>query len=198
MVGRNQGEEPTFFSSSSEFHKWLDRHHASESELLVGFYKKVTGRGITYPEALDEALAFGWIDGVRRRLDAEAYTIRFTPRKPGSIWSAVNIRRVKELIKHGRMQPPGFRSFEARDEKKTKQYSYEREAAEFTAAETAVLRANRKASAFWDAQPPGYRKVVTFWVMSAKKEETRRRRLAQLIECSAKRERIDLLKPNSK
>ncbi|MGB7760708.1 MAG: YdeI/OmpD-associated family protein [Bryobacteraceae bacterium] len=191
--------KPAFFVSAADFRDWLARRHATASELLVGFYKKESGRGgITYPEALDEALAFGWIDGVRKRIDAESYTIRFTPRKPGSTWSAVNIKRVGELSAQGLMTPPGLRAFDERDEQKTRQYSYERERGKLDPALDATLRANLKAAAFFDAQPPGYRKTVIFWVMSAQKEETRTRRLAQLIERSARGARIDLLNPNRK
>jgi uncharacterized protein YdeI (YjbR/CyaY-like superfamily) len=184
---------PTFFESAAEFRRWLTKHHASATELLVGLYKKESGRGITYPEALDEALSFGWIDGVRKRFDVESYTIRFTPRKPHSIWSQVNIRRAKELIALGRMKAPGLRAFELRDEQRTKQYSYEREQARFDAALEELLRANPTAATFFDAQPPGYRKVVTFWVMSAKREETRARRMGILIQCAERGRRIDLL-----
>jgi uncharacterized protein YdeI (YjbR/CyaY-like superfamily) len=187
--------KPAFFESAAEFRAWLAKHHASETQLLVGFHKKATGRGITYQEALDEALAHGWIDGVRKRLDDSSYTIRFTPRKPGSIWSVVNTRRLQELIAQKRMKPPGLRVFEQRDQAKTRQYSYERENAKLDTALEAALRANAKAAAFFDAQPPGYRKITTFWVMSAKQEATRSRRLAQLIERSAQGARIDLLKP---
>ena len=189
---------PTFFQSQADFRRWLDQHHATARELSVGFYRKASGRGITYAEALDEALAFGWIDGVRQRIDAEAYTIRFTPRRPGSIWSAVNVKRAGELISRGLMQPPGLQVFRERDEHKTRQYSYEREQGKLDSSLQETLRANRKASLFFDAQPPGYRRTATFWVMSAKKEETRARRLAHLIERSASGNRIDLLKPNQK
>lgn len=191
--------KPAFFKSAADFRDWLARHHADARELLMGFYRKESGRGgITYPEALDEALSFGWIDGVRKRIDAESYTIRFTPRKPGSIWSAVNIQRVGELTARGLMKPPGLRVYAERDERKSRQYSYEREQAQLDPALDAALRANPKASAFFDAQPPGYRRITAFWVMSAKKEETRARRLAHLIERSASGARIDLLKPNRK
>ncbi|HUI58331.1 MAG TPA: YdeI/OmpD-associated family protein [Bryobacteraceae bacterium] len=188
--------KPAFFKSAADFRAWLDQHHATGNELLVGFYRKESGRGITYPEALDEALAFGWIDGVRKRMNAEAYTIRFTPRKTGSVWSAVNIRRVRALMGRGLMKPPGLRAFEERDERKAGLYSYEREHAKLDPVLEAALRANRQASSFFDAQPPGYRKVATFWVMSAKKEETRSRRLARLMECSGRGKRIDALSPN--
>ena len=190
--------KPTFFKSAADFRGWLDKHHATARELLVGFYRKELGRGITYPEALDEALSFGWIDGVRKRIDVKAYTIRFTPRKPGSIWSVVNIQRVRELTSRGRMKPSGLRVFRERDEHKTRQYSYERDHTRLDPALDATLRANQKASSFFDAQPPGYRKKVSFWVMSAKKEETRARRLAHFIERSASGTRIDQLNPNRK
>jgi uncharacterized protein YdeI (YjbR/CyaY-like superfamily) len=184
---------PAFFESAAEFRRWLAKHHANTSELLVGLYKKESGRGMTYPEALDEALSFGWIDGVRKRFDEGSYTIRFTPRKPRSIWSEVNIRRAKELIALGRMKAPGLRAFELRDESRAKQYSYEREQAQFDAALHGSLRANPSAAEFFDAQPPGYRKLATFWVMSAKREETRAKRMGQLIECSEQGRRIGLV-----
>ena len=190
--------KPTFFPSAAEFRDWLDRNHATATELLLGLPKKKFGRGLTYKDALDEALAFGWIDGVRKRLDDDAYTIRFTPRKPGSTWSVVNTKRVHELMKLGRMHPAGLREFENRDEKKTRRYSYERERPRFDPGLEAALRANRKASGFFDAQPPGYRKLTTFWVMSAKRPETRMSRLAHLIECSASGRRIDMLRPAKK
>lgn len=185
-----------FFESGKEFRAWLEARHASESKLLLGFYKKELARGISYAEALDAALAFGWIDGVRKRLNAEAYTIRFTPRKARSIWSAVNIKRAKELEAAGRMAPTGLRAFRERDEKRAKLYSYERAAAKLDPGLAAKLRANRKAAEFFDAQPAGYKRVAIFWVMSAKKQETRERRLDVIIASSAKRKRIDMLKPS--
>jgi uncharacterized protein YdeI (YjbR/CyaY-like superfamily) len=194
----NAQGKPRFFRSAAEFRRWLGRCHARERELLVGFYKKELGRGLTYPEALDAALSFGWIDGVRKRFDAEAYTIRFTPRKRESVWSVVNIRRARELIAQGLMQAPGLRAFRERDEKKTRQYSYEREEARLDPALKAALRANRKASFFFDAQPAGYKRTAIFWVMSARREETRARRLAVVIERSASGARIDALKPSGR
>jgi uncharacterized protein YdeI (YjbR/CyaY-like superfamily) len=191
--------KPSFFPSAAGFREWLDRHHVTAPELLVGFHKKESGRGgITYSEALDAALCYGWIDGVRKSIDAESYTIRFTPRRPGSRWSEVNIARVRELIAQGPMQPPGLRAFAERDERKTQQYSYEREQGSLDPALEAALRANGKASEFFATQPPGYRKTAVFWVMSAKREETRGRRFAHLIERSAAGVRIDLLNPNRK
>lgn len=185
-----------FFESGKEFRAWLEARHASESELLVGFYKKELARGISYAEALDAALAFGWIDGVRKRLNAEAYTIRFTPRKARSIWSAVNIKRAKELEAQGLLAPAGLRAFRERDEKRAKLYSYERAAAKLDPGLAAKLRANRKAAEFFDAQPARYKRVAIFWVMSAKKQGTRERRLDVIIASSAKRKRIDMLKPS--
>lgn len=182
-----------FFQSAAEFHRWLEEHHATARELLVGFYRKELGRGIAYSEALDEALAFGWIDGIRKRVDGETYTIRFTPRKPRSVWSAINTRRVRQLISQGLMQPSGLRVFRERREQPT-----ERRCESLAPALDAALRANRKASSFFDAQPPGYRRIMILWVMSAKREETRARRLALLIERSANGTRVDLLNPNRK
>jgi uncharacterized protein YdeI (YjbR/CyaY-like superfamily) len=194
----DRGIRPIFFKSAADFRSWLQKHHTTARELLAGFYKKDSSRGVTYPEALDGTLSFGWIDGVRKRIDAEAYTIRFTPRKPNSIWSEVNIRRVQELISQGLMRPSGLRVFRERDEQKTRQYSYERGHAKLDPALDAALRANQKASSFFEALPPGYRKTAIFWVMSAKKEATRARRLAHLIERSASGNRIDLLNPRRK
>ena len=187
--------KPVFFDCGADFGKWLSKHHGSETELLVGFHKKATGRGVSYKDALDEALAYGWIDGVRRRVDDEAYTIRFTPRKPGSIWSVVNTKRVKELIADGRMKPPGLRAFEDRDARKTRRYSYEKEHAKLDTGLEAALRGNSQAAAFFDAQPPGYRKLVTHWITSAKQEETRARRMEKLVEYCARGVRIDFMKP---
>jgi uncharacterized protein YdeI (YjbR/CyaY-like superfamily) len=189
---------PTFFASRGAFRAWLDAHHDRETELLVGFYKRsARASGITYQEALDEALAYGWIDGVRRRLDAERWTIRFSPRKARSIWSSVNTKRVRELIALKRMHPAGMRAFEARDPKRSGIYGHEREEMTFDAASAKTFAANKRAKTFFDAQPPGYKRITTYWVMSAKKEETRMRRLAQLIEKSARGTRIDFMKPGS-
>ena len=179
-----------FFPSAGELHAWLAAHHADRDELVVGFYKKGSRKqGVTYLEALEEALCFGWIDGVRRSLDADRYEIRFTPRKKGSIWSKVNVGHVERLAKAGRMQPPGVAAFEARTAKRTGIYSFEQSRpTELDTARSARLRANAAASTYFDAQPPSYRRTVAFWVMSAKKEETRDRRLEVLIRSSAKGE----------
>jgi len=187
---------PKFFKSQSAFHTWLDKNHATASELLVGFHKKASGGGgLTYQEALDDALVYGWIDGVRRRLDDHRWTIRFTPRTARSIWSTVNTARVKELIKLGRMMPPGMRAFEARDPKRSGIYGHERETATLDPALAKALRANAKATAFFEAQPPGYRKIITHWIMSGKREDTRMRRLETLIDHCVRGARIDFMKP---
>jgi uncharacterized protein YdeI (YjbR/CyaY-like superfamily) len=188
--------EPVFFATPEEFRAWLEAHHATETELLVGFHKKGTGRpSITWPESVDEALCFGWIDGVRKRLDDDRYTIRFTPRKLGSIWSAVNIQRVGELTAQGRMRPAGQRAFGTRDEGRSRVYSYERARAGLSAQDEAAFRANPQAWAFFQAQPPSYRKTAAWWVVSAKREETRGKRLATLIADSEQGRRIASLTP---
>jgi uncharacterized protein YdeI (YjbR/CyaY-like superfamily) len=179
--------KPMFFAQPSAFRAWLEKHHLAAGELLIGFYKKGSGRpSITWPEAVDQALCFGWIDGVRRRLDDESYCIRFTPRRRTSTWSAVNIRRVAELKEQGLMQPAGLDAFGRRSEEKSRTYSYEQErGATLEDAWQKKLQANRKAWAFFQAQPPWYQRTAIHRVVSAKKEETRRRRLDALIEASA-------------
>jgi uncharacterized protein YdeI (YjbR/CyaY-like superfamily) len=194
--------KPTFFRTTAEFRAWLEKHHGSATELLVGFHKERRSANrnrtsMTYQTALDEALAFGWIDGVRRRIDEDRWSIRFTPRRPRSIWSNVNIRHVTRLIAEGRMAPAGLRAYEARSAARSGIYGYEREPRTFDAPATRALAANARAKAFFDAQPPGYRRIMTHWVMSAKKEETRARRLARLIDRSSHAERVNLLKPNA-
>jgi uncharacterized protein YdeI (YjbR/CyaY-like superfamily) len=188
--------EPTFFPTPEDFRAWLAENHDRERELLVGFYKKGSGKpSITWPESVDEALCYGWIDGVRRSLGDEAYTIRFTPRKAKSTWSAVNIKRAGELIEMGRVQPAGLKAFQAREESNSRIYSYEnRDKAALDPALEERFRANEKAWNFFQAQPPGYRKTITFWVMDARQEATRLRRLDQLIADSADGLRIDFLK----
>lgn len=183
--------KPRFFASAEQFRAWLEENHDRRSELLVGFYKRASGRpSMTWPESVDQALCFGWIDGVRKRIDDESYSIRFTPRRPGSIWSAVNIRRATELLALGRMHPEGRRAFEQREEKRSRVYSYENAPQSLPAAGEEKFRSNKKAWAWFSAQPPWYRSVTIRWVCSAKKEETRARRLAQLIDDSAHGRRI--------
>jgi uncharacterized protein YdeI (YjbR/CyaY-like superfamily) len=192
----------TFFKTSTAFRAWMSKNHAKVPELLVGFHKVDSGRqSITYQEALDAALAFGWIDGVRRRIDEFSYSIRFTPRRARSVWSNVNIKRVGELIAAGRMAPPGLDAFERREAKRSGIYSYEStvppSAEAFGERESATFSANRKAWAFFEAQAPYYKKLMVRWTMSAKLEETRERRLAQLIDYSKRGERIPLLGPGT-
>ena len=178
--------EPIYFESPQDFREWLEANHARERELLVGFHKRGTGRpSLTWPESVDEALCYGWIDGVRRSVDAERYTIRFTPRQPKSVWSQVNIRRAKALVSEGRMAPAGLVAFQARDEERTRQYSFERENVALDAAHEREFRRNRRAWKFFESQPPSYRKTALWYVKSAKREETRQRRLRELIEDSA-------------
>jgi uncharacterized protein YdeI (YjbR/CyaY-like superfamily) len=181
---------PRFFRSGKAFRTWLEKHHATERELWVGFYNKASGQGgLTYPEAVDEALSFGWIDGVKKRVDEASYMHRFTPRKRDSYWSAVNTKRFTQLLKRGVVAPPGVEAFERRDRKKTEKYSFERKSAAFDAVAERAFKANADAWTFFRAQPPGYQRLLTFWVMGAKQEETRLRRLAVLVEKSAKGKR---------
>jgi uncharacterized protein YdeI (YjbR/CyaY-like superfamily) len=179
--------KPRFFATPALFRAWLEQHHATQPELLVGFYKKGSGKpSITWPESVDEALCFGWIDGVRKSLTEDAYTIRFTPRKPSSIWSAINVAKIARLEELGKLTEAGRRAFAARNPQRTGVYSFERsEEAKLSAEQERALRANRAAAAFFAAQPPWYRRTATHWVISAKREQTRQRRLEQLIEDSA-------------
>jgi uncharacterized protein YdeI (YjbR/CyaY-like superfamily) len=176
-----------FFATPPDLRTWFESHHDQARELWVGFYKKASGKpSITWPESVDEALCFGWIDGVRKSIDESSYKIRFTPRRPGSIWSAVNIKRAGELTELGRMQPAGLEAFDKRKDARSAVYAYEqRETARLEGAYEEQLRANPKAWAFFQAQPPWYQRAASWWVISAKKEETRLKRLATLIEDSA-------------
>jgi uncharacterized protein YdeI (YjbR/CyaY-like superfamily) len=190
---------PTFFKTAAQFRAWLQKHHDNTTELWLGMYKKGSGRpSVTYKEALDEALCFGWIDGVRKSLDAEAYVQRFTPRKSKSYWSTVNTKRAQELIAGGRMKAPGLAAFERRDKSATAKYSFERETAGFEAASLKQFRANRAAWAFFSEQAPYYRRLMAHWTTSAKREETRASRLAILIKESAAGRRVGLLSPRKK
>jgi uncharacterized protein YdeI (YjbR/CyaY-like superfamily) len=189
--------KPVFFATPSDFRKWLHASHAHEIELLVAFYKKSSGKtSITYAEALDEALCYGWIDGVRKNIAEDAYTIRFTPRKPKSQWSAVNIRHVKRLTQAGRMLASGLKAFEGA-KKQPRKYAYEqRYEAKLDKAAEHEFRSNPAAWGYFQAQPRWYRHTATFWVVSAKKEETRQRRLAELIaDCAASKPIKRLTRP---
>ena len=180
--------KPRFFATPADFRRWLEDHHGTASELWVGFHKRGSGKpSITWPESVDEALCFGWIDGIRRSVDATSYRIRFTPRRASSTWSAVNTRRMAELIAVGRARPAGIEAFERRSEAKSGIYSYEqRRSAELGETYELRFRADREAWSYFQEQPPWYRRTATWWVVSAKREETRARRLATLIDCSAR------------
>ena len=183
--------KPTFFASPQKFRKWLEKNHDKASELLVGFYKKGSGKpSITWQESVDQALCFGWIDGVRRRLDEESYTIRFSRRRPASNWSAINIKRATELRELGLMHDAGHSAFDRRQEYKSPIYSYENAPKSFVPADEKKFRANKQAWNFFNEQAPSYRRMVIFWIMSAKKQETHDKRLAKLIDFSAKGRRI--------
>ena len=188
--------EAIFFNSAKAFRAWLGVNHRKATELWVGFWKKHTGKpSLTWRESVDEALCHGWIDGIRRSRDGESYVQRFTPRRKSSTWSAINIRRVAELTKDGRMRPAGLAAFEARDPAKAQLYSFEQRATvTLTAVETKRFRAKRAAWRFFESQPPGYRRTATWWVVSAKRLETRAKRLATLIADSAAGLRIGMLR----
>src|SRR5215471_10419410 len=180
---------PKFFPTPSAFRKWLAANHAKSDELWVGFYKKSSGKpSITWPESVDEALCFGWIDGVRKSLDEQSYVIRFSPRKPNSIWSAVNIRNMERLISEQRVQPAGLRAYEARKENRSGIYSYEQRSPELVEPYARMFKRHRSAWKFFSAQPPGYRKMMNWYVVSAKQEATRLKRLDILIKSSARGE----------
>jgi len=179
--------QPKFFTSPEKFRHWLERNHDSAIEMLVGFHKKSSAKkSVTYAEALDEALCFGWIDGIRKNLNETSYTIRFTPRKTSSIWSLVNVRHVERLQKEGRMQPAGIEAYERRAPERTGIYSFENRPRELSPEYEKTFRQNKAAWKFFQEQPPGYKRLMVFRTMSAKKEETRLRRLQQLIESSEK------------
>lgn len=175
-----------FFPTPADFRAWLERHHATSKELSVGFHKRDSGKpSITWPESVDVALCYGWIDGVRNSIDALSYRIRFTPRKPSSNWSAINVRRVGELTRLGLMCPAGIKAFEARQADKTGIYAYEQRGnARLTPGDEKTFRANKKGWEYFQAQPPWYRRTATYHVISAKQEKTRQRRLARLIKAS--------------
>jgi uncharacterized protein YdeI (YjbR/CyaY-like superfamily) len=178
---------PIFFESPEAFYAWLEEHHETATEVSVGYWKKGTGKpSLTWSEAVDQALCFGWIDSRANTIDEERYRQRFTPRKPGSNWSKVNIAKVARLTEAGKMRPAGLAAFEARTEAKSGVYSFEQEKpAELPHAYEKRLRADAAAWEYWKARPPSYRRTATHWVVSAKREETRERRLAHLVECSA-------------
>lgn len=181
---------PIFFATAEEFRKWLEENHMKEKEILVGYYKKDTGKlSMTWSESVDQALCFGWIDGVRRSIDVESYCNRFTPRKPGSTWSLINIKKVEELTKAGLMTSEGQKAFEARKEEKTGVYSHEKEIILDSVYEK-EFKAHKNAWAFFEKQAPSYKKVIIHWLMSAKQEKTRLSRLEKVIRESEQLKRL--------
>ena len=180
-----------YFKSANDFRRWLEKNHATTQELWVGYHKKSSKQpSITWPESVDEALCFGWIDGIRKRVDGLRYTSRFTPRRRGSIWSAINIKRAQELSDKGLMEPAGIAAFNARKENKSGIYSYEQRSANLAAPYETRLKQNKTAWDFFYAQPPSYRKAVSWWIVSAKQEATRLKRLEKLIKESASGKRL--------
>ena len=178
--------KPKFFATPADWRRWLEKNHDKEAELIVGFYKRDSGKpSITWPESVDQALCFGWIDGVRRSIDNESYCIRFTPRKARSAWSSVNIKRVAELAEQGLMHASGTAAFERRTGERSGIYSFEQLQVEFEPAQLKEFRRNKPAWKFFQSQPAWYRRTTTWWVISAKKPETRKRRLASLMEASS-------------
>ena len=198
MTDGRRNMNPTFFATPARFYQWLLKHHVTRKELLVGFYKSGSGRpSVTWPQAVDQALCFGWIDGVRQRIDDERYTVRFTPRRPRSRWSAVNLRRLPELERLGLMQPAGRAAYADRNQKESG-YSHEQRIDHtLPAAYEKQLRANQQAWDYFRARPPWYRRTAAFWVTSAKKEETRLRRLRALIEDSSQGRHVAPLRPRT-
>jgi uncharacterized protein YdeI (YjbR/CyaY-like superfamily) len=183
--------KPQFFQTPADFRTWLEKNHATATELCVGFYKKDSGKpSITWPESVDQALCFGWIDGIRKRVDKSSYQIRFTPRRRGSIWSAINIKRATELVRQKQMRPAGIKAFAARIENKSGIYSYEQRSIELNEPYSKQLKKNKPAWNFFRTQPPSYRKMIGWWIISAKREETRMARLAKLVSESAKGKRL--------
>jgi uncharacterized protein YdeI (YjbR/CyaY-like superfamily) len=184
--------KPVFFETPEAFRAWLQEHHRTSKELLVGFHKRRKGStGITWPEAVDQALCFGWIDGVRKRVDDARYSIRFTPRRPGSTWSAINTARVAQLRSLGLMRPAGAKAFEQRSEKKSRTYSYEQaDDATLDAPLHGKLKGHKKAWEFFQAQAPSYRRKAIHWVVGAKKSEVRLARLQRLIDAFGRGRRL--------
>ncbi|WP_289660573.1 YdeI/OmpD-associated family protein [Flavobacterium panacagri] len=182
---------PTFFADPSEFRKWLEKNHKDEKELLVGFYKVTSGKpSITWSESVDQALCFGWIDGVRKSIDKDSYTIRFTPRKPSSIWSAINIQKMEDLTKAGLMTDAGLKAFSFRTESKSKIYSHEKEPVPLDLEYENQFKSNAIGWEFFQKQAPSYKKVMIHWIMSAKQEKTRQSRLEKTIKESENQKRV--------
>lgn len=187
--------KPTFFKTPDDFRKWLEKHHEKEDELWVGYYKVNSGKpSITWPQSVDQALCYGWIDGLRKSIDEVSYKIRFTPRRPNSIWSAVNVNKIKELKEQGLMKPAGLAAFAKLEEKKSAIYSFERKTAKLPKEFQDKLKANKKAWDFFRSQAPSYRKAANHWIISAKQEATKLRRLDSLIADSENGKRVKPLR----
>lgn len=186
-----------FFDSAAELREWFEQHHESAPELFVGYWKKGSGRtGVTHPEAIEQALCFGWIDSISRSLDERRYRVRFTPRRRGSVWSAVNVAKIAELTERGLMRPAGLRAFEQRKPDRVAVYSYEQpDGVALEEGQAARLRADPRAWEWFSAQTPSYRRSAVHWVVSAKRADTRERRLAQLISDSAAGRKVPPLVP---
>jgi len=191
-LGRMTSPAPTFFATPEDFRAWLTRNAATAPELVVGYWKVSSGRpSVTWSESVDEALCFGWIDGVRRRIDDNSYQIRFTPRRPTSIWSAVNVKKYEQQLAAGRVTEAGIRAYACRKEEKSRVYAYEQPArAELSSAEVRAFKAIPGAWNHFEACPPSYRKVLLHWITSAKKPETRTVRLGKLIAACGRGERL--------
>jgi uncharacterized protein YdeI (YjbR/CyaY-like superfamily) len=191
--------KPTFFKKQSDFRKWFEKNHLREKELLVGFYKTGSGKAsITWPQSVDEALCFGWIDGIRRSIDPESYSIRFTPRKPKSIWSTINIKKAEELKEKGLMKPAGLAAYAKREESRSQIYSYEKDPSILNPDFERKFKANKKAWTYFSSLPPSIRNVSIHWVMNAKQEKTKLSRLQTLITDSESERKIKLLSYDSK
>ncbi len=182
---------PTFFQNTSEFRAWLEENHQTAIELWVGYYRVETGKpSMTWSESVDQALCFGWIDGIRKKVDDQSYTIRFTPRKPGSTWSRINIDKVEALSAQGLMHPAGIKAYSFKKENKSGIYSFENEIKDLPEEYAQIFKENKAAWEFYSVQPPSYRKVMTHWVLSAKQESTKLSRMNKLIGESGKKKRI--------
>ncbi len=191
--------KPKFFRRPADFRKWLEQNHDKKKELLVGYHKVASGKpSITWPESVDQALCFGWIDGVRRSIDDESYSVRFTPRQEKSHWSAVNLKRYAALNKSGLVQPAGKKAFAKMDKKNTKKASFEQDEIKLSKSFEASLKANKKACAFFKSLPPSAKKPTIWWVISAKREETQQRRFEILMKSSEAGEKIPLIRKASK
>jgi uncharacterized protein YdeI (YjbR/CyaY-like superfamily) len=190
----NEKKAPKFFTTKSSFRNWLEKNHDKATELLVGFYKVNSGKqSITWSESVDEAICFGWIDGIRKSIDTESYCIRFTPRKPRSIWSAINIQKVENLSKQGLMHPAGIAAFQKRDEKKSAIYSYEKSPEKLSDDFSKKFKSNKKAWNFFQSMAPSYQRTAVHWVMNAKQESTKLKRLDELINDSEAKRKIKSL-----